>query len=52
MNPWCCFGQIIEDIHTILLGFRSWRVEHARREANEMVHGLASVAENVGVSKI
>lgn len=51
-SPWCSFGQIIEDIHAILLGFRSRRVEHVRREANEAAHGLARAAGNTGVSRI
>ncbi|XP_059431601.1 uncharacterized protein LOC132165120 [Corylus avellana] len=41
---WSNFGQIIEDIHTILPGFRSWRVEHVRREANGAANGLARAA--------
>jgi ribonuclease HI len=33
-SPWCRFGQVIEDIHALLLSFRRWKVEHVKRGLN------------------
>lgn len=51
-TPWCKFGQIMEDIHAILPGFRSWKAEHVRREANAAAHGLAKAAELNEIHKV
>jgi hypothetical protein len=44
---WCRYGQIVEDIHAVLTGFRRRDVEHLKRGANEAAHGLAKLVANV-----
>lgn len=49
---WSRFGQVIEDIYVLLPIFRSWQVEHIKRDLNEVAHGLAKIAGNEGLASI
>jgi hypothetical protein len=41
---WCTYRQVIGDTKIVLNNRRSWMVQHVRRTANFVAHGLAKVA--------
>lgn len=43
-QSWSRYGNLIEDLKTLLNSLMSWRVHHVKREANTAVHRLANVA--------
>ena len=51
-SSWFCYGQIIEDIRTVLGFLKNWRMEHVKREANVATHRLAKVTIRNPIERI
>jgi ribonuclease HI len=41
---WLPYGQVIDDIKSMLRSLRRWSIRHVKREANSAAHGLAKFA--------
>lgn len=42
-QSWSRYGNLIEDLKTLLNSLMSWHVHHVKREANTTAHCLANV---------